>query len=147
MQRNVTLRSIAAGTLVTIGVGTAVLGSADSASAKRLPVLEQPVNDTVTVASAPNAPQVTGTSVTSAGYTIRFTDTADNEAGFRLQKSTDYGTTWVDVAGSDAAALEGTGSTWGMVRTARTSVSYGTQLRVVAFNDAGFSAGATQTCC
>ncbi|NHC12523.1 hypothetical protein [Motilibacter deserti] len=145
MSRNVTRRHVASLALVTVGVTAGLVGTATTASAKRLPVATL-TPDVVTTASAPAAPTVTGSAVSSAGYTLRFTDNADDETGFRMQKSTDYGTTWVDVEGTDTAALEGTGG-YGMVRTPRAGVGFGTQLRVVAVNETGIGASDPRTCC
>ncbi|NHC44977.1 hypothetical protein [Motilibacter aurantiacus] len=143
MSRTVTRRHVASLALAAVGAGAALVATAGAADAKRLPVATM-TPDVVTTETAPTAPTVIGSTVSSSGVTIRFVDNADNETGFRLQKSTNYGATWADVEGSEIAALEGTGG-YGFARAARTG--FGTQLRVVAFNDTGVGAGAPVTCC
>ncbi|NHC13322.1 hypothetical protein [Motilibacter deserti] len=93
---------------------------------------------------APSAPYAYDQVVSSAGFTVQFTDNSDNEYVFYLELSNNNGGTWTRVDGAWRSAVEGTG---GQSALSASTGKLGTLFRVVAYNGAGASASNIRMCC
>jgi hypothetical protein len=91
----------------------------------------------------PGAPSA-ATSLTATSYgtyvNVAFTDTANDETGYYLQRSTDAGASWLQV-GSQYAALTGSGTRG--TATDYSSVPAGTCYRILMVNSYGQTPSAT----
>jgi hypothetical protein len=93
---------------------------------------------------APAAPTVTNQLVTGSGFTLWFTDNADNEYFYYLETSTNYGATWTRVDGAWRSAIEGTG---GQDFLSGPTGRIGTYYRIVASNGVGATPSSLRVCC
>ncbi|MFL6161370.1 MAG: hypothetical protein ACJ74U_04000 [Jatrophihabitantaceae bacterium] len=90
----------------------------------------QPYN----VAGPPSAATNLRLTNTGTSIVITFTDNANDEAGFWLQRSTDGGASWLSV-GTQYAAVSGSGGTG--TATDYSSPAPGTQYRILMVNSSG----------
>ena len=97
---------------------------------------------TYTVPGPPSAATNLRWTNTGTSIVITFTDNANDETGFWLQRSTDGGASWLSV-GSQYAAISGSGSTG--TATDYSSPAPGTQYRILMINASGNTPSAAIT--
>jgi hypothetical protein len=97
---------------------------------------------TYTVPGPPSAATNLRLTNTGTSIVISFTDNANDETGFWLQRSTDGGASWLSV-GSQYAPVSGSGSTG--TATDYSSPAAGTQYRILMINASGNTVSAAVT--
>jgi hypothetical protein len=99
---------------------------------------------TYTVPGPPSAATNLRYTNTGTSIVISFTDNADDETGFWLQRSTDGGASWLSV-GSQYAPVSGSGSGSTGTATDYSSPAPGTQYRILMINASGNTPSAAIT--
>lgn len=97
---------------------------------------------TYTVPGPPSAATNLRLTNTGTSIVVSFTDNANDETGFWLQRSTDGGASWLSV-GSQYAPVSGSGSTG--TATDYSSPAAGTQYRILMINASGNTPSAAVT--